>query len=77
MDEYLRLYYTVALPVAEPVWSAGGWHRKRRDDHHAGATYLQMRTVGELRLRARRLADCGAGDISVLCAGGRLGNVWY
>ncbi len=37
-----------------------------------------MRTVGELHLRARAtiLADCGVGDISVLCAGGRLGNVY-
>ncbi len=77
VDEYLRLYYTGNFfQLLNPFGLLAGIVSVGMIITQ-GATYLQMRTVGELHLRARHLADCGAGDISVLCAGGRLGNVWY
>ena len=73
VDEYLRLYYTGNFfQLLNPVWPLAGIVSVAMILTQ-GATYLQMRTVGELHLRTRPFLGSGAGDAGLLRAGGRLG----
>lgn len=78
VDEYLRLYYTGNFfQLLNPFGLLAGIVSVGMIITQGGdlpANAYRWRTAPA---RARHLADCGAGDISVLCAGGRLGNVWY
>jgi cytochrome d ubiquinol oxidase subunit II len=77
VDEYMRLYYTGNFfQLLNPFGLLAGVVSVAMIITQ-GATYLQMRTVGELHLRSARRSGCCAGDAGLLRAGRCVGGVRY